>query len=264
MHEVAVAVDEWNPEPDTFRRMEFKVSAEILLTLFEQMRDETVDSILLTGHENSIWLASSLLWLLGEKAWLLIGDRTIKGDPKAKLCIQIEPTRNVPWNLQVFKASDNPIQFVFETSADETDSLNRIPLRLLHSFMNQYYWSAFEDAEIRKKAMIASGIIAQTLVIAISQRGQLYLRCEGCNDRSRCNETSLAAIAQNSWLATAERSITSYGWSDDGRAKSDPDLLKNILERVDKWRGTSHQEPERSFEEAENCVKEPCQAFIDT
>lgn len=264
MHEVASAVDEWNPEPDTFRKMEFKVLAELLLALFEQMRDETVDSIVLTGHENSIWLASSLLWLFGDKACLLIGERAVKGDPKAKLCIQVEPTRSVPWNLQVFKASDNPIQFIFEMSADETDSLNQIPLRLLKSFMNQYYWSAFEDAEIRRKAMIASGIIAQTLVIAILQRGKLYLKCEGCNDRNRCNETSLAAIAQNSWLATAERVITSYGWDDDGRTKFDPGLLVAILEGVAKWRGTSRQESGRNFEGAETCVKEPCQAFIDS
>jgi len=264
MHEVASAVDEWNPEPDTFRKMEFKVLAELLLTLFEQMRDETVDSIVLVGHENSIWLASSLLWLFGDKAWLLIGDKAVKGDPKAKLCIQIEPRRSVPWNLQVFKASNNPIQFVFEMSADETDSLNRIPLRLLKSFMNQYYWSSFENPEIRRKAMIASGIIAQTLVIAISQRGKLYLKCEGCKDWKHCNETPLASIAQNSWLATTERIVTSYGWNDDRGAEFDPGLLMAILERVDRWRRTSRQESGRTFEEAEKCVKEPCQAFIDS
>ncbi|KAF8847374.1 hypothetical protein BDZ45DRAFT_811632 [Acephala macrosclerotiorum] len=241
MHEVASAVDEWHPELDTFRKMEFKVLAELLLTLFEQMRDETVDSI-----------------LLGNKACLLIGDKAVKGDLKAKLCIQVELTRSVHWNLQVFKASDNPIRFVFEMSADETDSLSQIPLRLLKSFMNQYYWSAFESEEIRRKAMIASGIIAQTLVIAISQRGQLYLKCEGCNDGNRCNETPLAAIAQNSWLATAEWVITNYGWSDDGRTEFHPGLLKAILEGVDKWRGGFRGDG------AEEHVKKPCRAFIDS
>jgi hypothetical protein len=264
MHEVASAVDEWNPESDTFRKLEFKVLAELLLVLFEQMRDEAVDSIVLVGHQNSVWLSSSRLWLFGDKACLLIGDKTVKGDPKAKLCIQIVPNRSVPWNLQVFKASDNPIQFVFETSADEIDSLNQIPLRLLKSFMNQYYWSAFEDPEIRRKAMIASGIIAQSLVIAISQRGQLYLKCEGCKDSKHCNEAPLAAIAQSSWLATIERVVTSYGWSDDRGSEFDPGLLTAILERVDRWRRKSCQESGGTFEEAAECVKEPCRAFINS
>jgi hypothetical protein len=232
--------------------MDFRVLAELLITVFEQMRDETVDSIVLVGHDNSTWLASSLLWIFGDETWLRIGDKAVKGDPKAKLCIQVEPKQGTAWNLQVFKASDDQIKFVFEMSADETDSLNRTPLRLLKSFMNQYYWSAFEDPEIRRNAMAVSGRIAQTLVIAILQHGKLYLKCEGCKDGKHCNETPLVAVAQTSWLAAAEGT------------KFDPGLLMAILERVDRWRRSGRQENGRTFEEVEKCVKMPCQAFIDS
>jgi hypothetical protein len=262
MHEVASAVDEWNPDPDVFRRMEVKVLAELLITLFEQMRDETVDSVVLVGHQNCIWLASSLLWLFRDKACLLIDNVAIKGHPGAKLCIHIEPREDVPWNMQVFKASEDPTKFIFEMSADEIDSLSQIPLRSLKSFLNQYYWSSFENSEIRRKAMVASGKIAQTLVLAISQRGLLYLGCEHCKDSKHCNEAPLADLAHTSWLAATERIVTSYGWSDEEGAKFDPGLLAAILEGVDKWRRASGLE--RTFEEAESSIKTPCQNFINS
>ena len=262
MHEVASAVDEWNPSPDTFQRMEVKVLAELLTTLFEQMRDEAVDNIELVGHTNSIWLASSLLWLFGDKACLLIDKVAIKGHPEAKLCIHIEPGKDVPWNMQVFQASEDPTKFVFKMSADEIDSLSKVPLRSLKSFLNQYYWSSFESSEIRRKAMIASGIISQTLILAISQRGLLYLGCEHCKDSKHCNEAPLADLAHTSWLAATERIATSYGWNAEEGAKFDPGLLAAILEGVDKWRRTDCQE--RTFEEAESSIKTPCQDFINS
>lgn len=262
MHEVASAVDEWNPDPDIFRRMEAKVLAELLVTVCEQMRDETVDGIVLVGHLNSVWLASSLLWLFGDKACLLINDVAIKGHSEAKLCIQIEPSDNVPWNMQVFKASEDPTKFVFEMSADEIDSLGQVPLRSLKSFLNQYYWSSFENSEIRKKAMIASGIIAQTLVLAISQRGLLYLACEHCKNSKHCNDAPLSDLAHTSWLAATEQIVTGYGWRVEEGAKFNPGLLAAILEGVDKWRRRNWHE--RTFEEAEAFIKTPCQNFINS
>ena len=261
MHEIASAVDGWSPEPDTFRRMELKVLAELLLTLFENMRDEAVESILLVGHKNSVWLASSLLWLLEDKAWLIINDKVIKGKPEAKLCIQIEPRENIPWNLQIFKESGDPVKYVYEMSEDEVESLNHLPLRLLKSFMDQYYWNAFENPQIRRKAMIAAGIIAETLVMAISERGHLYLKCDGCtSDKTRCNRVRLTSVVPTTWLATLEQVITTYGWSDDERAGWDPGLLDAILQGVDHWQ----EHGESSITVLETNVKRPCQAFIDS
>lgn len=273
MHEVASAVDKWTPEAETFCRMDPKVLAEMLFTVFDHVRDEAVDSMLLVGHKNSIWLASSLLWLLGDKAWLLIGDKAIKGDSRAKLCIQIEPTQRISWSLQVFKASDDPTKFVFEMPGDDVDTINRIPLRLMKSFMNHYYWSFFEDTAIRTKAMIASGIIAQTLIMAISQRGRLYLKCGDCKDSLHCNEAPLAAIVQDFWLAAVGRRVTSYGWADSDGAKFDTALLKTITDGADAWATWRSREENalnsyensyerRSLEWAEQSIKAPCRSFI--
>ena len=264
MHEIASAVDGWSPESDTFRRMEYKVLAELLLTLFDHMRDEAVESILLVGQRNSIWLASSLLWLLEDKAWLLIGDSVIKGNPHAKLCIEIKPNENIPWNLQIFKESGDPINYIYEMSEDEIDSLNHLPLKLLKSFMDQYYWSAFENPQIRRKAMIASGIIAETLIMAISDRGHLYLKCDGCkSSMTCCNRARLASVVPTSWLATLGQVITKYGWSDDERARFDPELLAAILQGVDRWQKSPALDVGETGD-LEHAIKEPCQAFINS
>ena len=87
---------------------------------------------------------------MGEKACIAIGDIIVKGDLKAKLCIKIETTSTVPWNLQDFKESQNPTEFVFAMSPDEPDSLTRVPLQSLKAFMSQYYWSAFETVQNRQ------------------------------------------------------------------------------------------------------------------
>lgn len=266
MHEVASAIDHYHPEPDIFRRLEFKTLAELLTTLFDSLRDQAVESIVLTGHANCVWLASTLIWLLGDEACIAIRDNIVKGDPKAKLCVKIEPTNNVPWNLQIFKESQKPTEFVFAMPPDEPDSLHRIPLQSLKVFMSQYYWSAFETAQIRQRAASASGIIAQTLIIAASQRGLLSLECEFCQPPHRCNSTELSAVAHTSWLANIERAMIKYGWSED--VKFDPVLLSKILAAVDLWR-ESLKRPARAqtldnnHGELEKAIKEPCQDFID-
>jgi hypothetical protein len=259
MHEVASAVDGWSPEPGTFQHPDYKVLAELLLTLFEHVRDEAVESILLVGHRNSIWLASSLLWLLEDKAWLLIGDKVIKGNPQAKLCIQIEPKVSIPWKLQIFKESGDPIKYIYEMFEDEADYFIQLPLRLLKSFMDQYYWYAFENPQTRRKAMIATGIVAETLVMAISERGHLYLKCDGfTSDEKCCNRARLTSIVPTTWLARIEQVITTYGWNDDERAGCDPGLLAAILQGVDYW----GKHP--GLRDLANCVKEPCLAFIQS
>ncbi|KIW18621.1 hypothetical protein PV08_02910 [Exophiala spinifera] len=236
MHEVASAVDERGPTPDIFRRMEVNVLAEMLIALFEQIRDETVDGITLVGHQNCVWLASSLLWLFGDRSCLTIDDTVIKGDVGAKLCIHIEPVKDIPWNMQVFRKSEDPTEFVFEISSDESDSLGQIPIRSLKSFLGQYYWSAFESATMRREAAIASGKVAQTLILAISQRGLLYLECADCRAPTYCNKASLADVAHTLWLAKVERIVIDYGWSAEDGASFDPGLLAAILKVVDDWR----------------------------
>lgn len=138
MHEVASPVDNWGPSLNIYVRMEVKVLGELLITLFEQMRDETVDSIMLVGHQNCIWLASSLLWLFEDKTCLLINDVVIKGHTGAKLCIRIEPVREVPWRMQVFKASEDPTKFVFVVSEEDINCPSQVPLRSLKSFIQSF------------------------------------------------------------------------------------------------------------------------------
>jgi hypothetical protein len=86
MTEIASASDKYGPDTGVFARMDLKVLSELLVRLFESVRDESVDSITLIGHDHGVWLAASLLWLLGDDAWLLIGEDTVEGDPRSKLC----------------------------------------------------------------------------------------------------------------------------------------------------------------------------------
>ncbi len=188
MHGVACAVDEWDPELDIFGRMEAKVLAELLITLFEQMREETVDTIVLTGHQNCVWLASSLLGLFGERACLLITNVAIKGHPGAKLCIHVEPRYDQGWNKHVFKASEDPTKFVFQVSADgdrffHSDSspvLEVIPESILLERDSKFRSSQKSDGRIWKNRAIPDiGYLAtRTTVSGLSiLRGLGTLQC---------------------------------------------------------------------------------------
>ena len=261
MHEVALAVDDWQPKGDTFLRMELNALAELLLKLFENMRDETVDSIVIAGHLGSIWLGSSLLWLFGDESWLLIDDQVIQGDPKAKLCIEIEPREKIPWNMQALKLSENPIKYVFERAHDEVDTLHQIPLKSLKSFMNHYYWETIEDSELRKKAMKVCGEVAQTLIDAIAECGRIYLGCKGCTDIEHCNTAPLRNIAQSSWLTEVQQAIVMYGWDDPHDPRSNPELLDTILNSVQKWRQREEYFHVGPVDGVAN-MKEACKDFI--
>lgn len=101
--------------------------------------------------------------------------------------------------------------------------------------------------------MVVSGKIAQSLILAISQRGLLYLDCQYCEDSEHCNAAPLAALAHTSWLAGVERIVTSYGWGDEEEAQFDAGLLTAILEEVDKWRRPNSQE--RTIEQVESFIR---------
>lgn len=97
-------------------------------------------------------------------------------------------------------------------------------------------------------------------MLAISQRGLLYLGCGHCKGSKHCNEAALADLAHTSWLAATERIVTSYGWSVEEEASYDPGLLATILAAVDRWRRKNSQE--RTFEDAESSIRTACGGFI--
>ncbi|KFY85042.1 hypothetical protein V500_08766 [Pseudogymnoascus sp. VKM F-4518 (FW-2643)] len=260
MHEVASAVDEFNPGPGIFERMDFKPLAELFMKLFEQVSNEAVDTILLRGHKNSVWLASTLLWLLGDDASLMIGRTHIWGEEDAKLCIQILPDSDLPWSMQVFTLTGNPTKLIFDISSDGRDSIGRIPLRMMRSFLDQYYWFPF-DPNTRRSASIVTAIVAQTLILAIIQRGKVYLHCNGCKGKSHCNEALLTTIAHAGWLANVERAVFNYGWEDHEEVKFDGILLGNILRAVDGFvQGLDGLSGDTLV--AEDLMEGPCKDFI--
>ena len=174
MHEVAVVIHDQSPSPSAFRKMDCEVLAKLLTSLFDSMKDEASESVTLSGQYNSVWLVSTLLWLFQDEACLIINESLVKGDPKAKLCISIQGEPDNSWNLQVFRKSDDPTNFVFSMRTEKVVSLSQIPLHMFQSFVNHYYWCDFQSTEIRRKAILATGGIAQTLIVMMADCGRLY------------------------------------------------------------------------------------------
>lgn len=258
MTEIASKLDEYQPDTGVFARMNLKVLSELLVRLFESVRDESIDSITLVGHDHAVWLAPSLLWLLGDDAWLLIGEDTVKGDPRSKLCVQIEPKSSEPWKLQIWKTSKDPIEYVFDYDKDESDTLRRIPLGTMKSYLNQYYWEAFETPELRKMAMIRTGQVAQSLILTAVKRGKVYMQRSCCKPQQRCSETKLADFAGTAWLSTTGQLIADYGW--DGTLQLQQSLLTDLERSLSNWDQINVNE--RTYEEAEKCIKSSCGEFI--
>ncbi|MCJ1327757.1 hypothetical protein MMC10_004432 [Thelotrema lepadinum] len=250
MHEIASAIDEFNHaflrSGREFQSMEFPKLANLLMAIFEHIRDDTVESIVLEGNQNSIWLSSTLLWLLGNRAFLLIGDKVIKGNPGGKLCIviAIEADCTLSWSLKAFKAKHDILSFISETTKDINKSLSQIPLRLSKSFLKQYYWNFFANEKDRKEVMTVCGEVAQTLILVIAQRGRLRLTCDGCEPISNhCMQVYLSSITQTSWFAIQEHLLQSYGWEEDDETRFDSKLLADILKFIDtKYKEVVHRE----------------------
>lgn len=117
---VASALDACNAPAAVFRKMSPATTAQLLVTVFEHLRDDTVDSILLEGNEDSVWLATTLLWLLDGISSLLTNDQQVQGDPHAKCCMRITTDCDVSWKLQVWRGSASVLSFVYDVQDDES------------------------------------------------------------------------------------------------------------------------------------------------
>jgi hypothetical protein len=213
MHEIASTVDRYNPGISLYSRMDGDELAKLLIRAFESVRDETVHEIVLKGHDHSIWLATFFWWLLPDKTCIIVGTDVIKGSPGMKLTIEIEPREIVPWEMQTWKNSGDPTNYVLSYDRNENGLLNRLPIHEAKSYFTQYYCSEFEDGIVREKAITAMGDLASALACLLAERGELYLPKDCCKDNAqKCASARVRDIMSNDWISEYSRAATKYGW----------------------------------------------------
>jgi len=259
MQEIAIAVDEHNPGPDLYSRMEPHILAKMLVYTFERLRDETVKEILLSGHSHGVWLATFFTWLLPENVQVTVDKDKIRGCQGMKLTVEIRPDDDRPWEIQVYKADGDLTSYVFESDKDDMAQLHRLPIEQAKHYFNQYYCSGFEDHITRQKAIIAMGAIAGAMTCLLAENGTLFLPRTCCEQRKqKCATTRVVDVMSGDSLLAYSHAVTRYGWKESSAITSDQQKMyyrfKGIVPEL-----RSTTSPELAME----LVREACAGFIN-
>lgn len=176
MHQIAVAVSSEYLDTGLYDRMDPEALAELLVRTFEDFVDQSVTEMTLKGHIHAVYLATLFSWLLPESTHITVQDKTIQGDPRMKLTVEIAPEGNNVWELETFKLDGDVTKYIFDGPRDEIVDLYRLPLGQAKYYFDDHYTSAVEDAGKREKAIHAMGELARILTIFFSEQGRLFLQ----------------------------------------------------------------------------------------
>jgi hypothetical protein len=233
LREMEKIVETRNLSKGLYQRMETKQLANLFKCLFEHLRDEKA-SVSITGHENGIWLATALTWLLADKACLYIDQDHIQGQRDARVIITLKLQHFGPWKLHVWQHSENPTSYVeFSNNTEAFNTLAKLPAKSTKVYLDQYCWSYIHSDESRRKAMRAVGSLATALVTVLTERGTLYLetRCQKSHAASRCRTAKLREIAKDCFERNVKSTLEGYGWEKPVDATTDA-----YMELVDQLR----------------------------
>jgi hypothetical protein len=214
MHQIAVAVSSEYLDTGLYDRMDPETLAELLIRTFEDFIDQSVTEMTLKGHIHAVYLATLFSWLLPESTHITVGDRTIQGDPRMKLTVEITAEGNNVWELETFKSDGDITKYVFESPRDEIVDLHRLPLDQAKYFFDDHYCSAVEDAGKRRKAIHAMGELARSLTVFFSEQGRLFLSKDCCKDHpQKCLTAPVFRVMSDVGVAFYSNSMLSYGWA---------------------------------------------------
>jgi len=240
MHQIAVSVSAECLDAGLYDRMDPETLAELLIRVFEDFVDQSVTEMTLKGHMHAVFLATLFSWLLPESTHVTVGNRTIQGDPRMKLTVEITRERSAVWELETFKLDGDVTKYVFESPRDEVVDLYRLPLDQAKSYFDDYYCSYVEDAGKRQKAIHAMGELARILAVFFSEKGRLFLSKECCKDHPRkCLTASVFRVMSDSGVAAYSNSMSAYGWTAPSEWDLHPmsqELQKRLEELVSELR----------------------------
>jgi hypothetical protein len=214
MHQIAVAVSSEYLDMGLYDRMDTEALAELLIRTFEDFVDQSVTEMTLKGHIHAVFLATLFSWLLPESTHITVNDKTIQGDPRMKLTVEITAEGNNVWELETFKVDGDVTKYVFDTPGDEIVNLHRLPLGQAKYYFDDHYCSAVEDAGKREKAIHVMGELARLLTIFFSEQGRLFLSKECCKDHpQKCLTAFVFRVMSDSGVAVYSNSMSAYGWA---------------------------------------------------
>ena len=226
-HEVATQVDRYSPVKGTYSRLGYRALAELTIDIFEALRDDTTKSVEVTGHQNSVWIATTLLWLLGgetDGANVCIGETVLFGKHDSKVVVSVQPSSTTlpgsPWSLKVFRTGQSATSHIYPYDEDERHDLRRIPVKSTLQYFSSFVWNDLRPEDELREAQSWCGIIAT----AATQ----YL-CSTCNvgdierytssGREIRNETKFKKIARPRWIQEMDEIIQTYGWAPQTKAE---------------------------------------------
>ena len=205
---------------------------EILVNVFDALRDHDISRVTIEGARNGYWIATVLSWLLPEDTECSLKDRIIFGKPGARLGIRLidEPHWHIAqWTLE------RKLDPIVINSEGAISSLKFSPTPHT-SFATARAEIAAQFGFPSKPYEEATGMLAAAIVNVAYQKGEL--RSDKCNSSER-----LKAICSMNFMTSHGDAIRKYGWHWDDRNGNDAtddaegfkDQQNTITEAISSW-----------------------------
>lgn len=255
MHDVAVAIDACSGNYAFYQRMENSALATLICKIFEHLRDETVESISLTGCQSGLWLATAFSWLLPDDTNILVDERLVRGTGLARLSITLtraddEPTsfETRAWRLQSWKSEGDPTSFVIKAKDNYVERLSELPIKMAKSFFHHNYGLPITDMDgtNRRDAVALIGELAQALITCSTEHGVIFVKKRCCTDGG-CAKVPIMNLLTEDWMACYPNIIGQYGW---GNTSSPSNVQRSAINLLKQH--FSQHDPQRTIKQ--NCV----------
>ena len=89
------------------------------------------------------------------------------GVPDCRVTVQILYEIHQPWKVQAWRKGKSPTEHVYKIDHDPISTIKRLPLRMVRTYLDNRFWSQYEDAELRATASDRCGEIATALVLLL-------------------------------------------------------------------------------------------------
>ena len=221
MHEVAIAVSTISGHHSIYQPLETKILAELLFKVFDGLRDDSVESITLSGAASGVWLTTFFIWLLPEITSIFVQQQLIRGSGNSKLCIQLDPVIDCAWKMQTWKAEGQPTSFVFSELAEDKPKFDFLPIRLTKNYLENH--SRFGNTKERSMAISIAGALAGGIICLLMEEGNLFTWKLCCRNKTKCAATPLRSAMSGDWISRYENVLLDYGWDEsikDGQGQA--------------------------------------------
>ncbi|KAI9802488.1 MAG: hypothetical protein M1825_002873 [Sarcosagium campestre] len=238
MHEIATLMDESFCDEcktsihDSFYQMRIESLAKLLLRVFNLLKDDNIQQVVLKGISNGLLIATLFTWLRPDDTELSCAGRAFMGPNTAKLSIVLDGNYDededeygisLPWSLEVWRQTELQIhELIYESLDTELPTqYPNIPLKCAKSFLKARYPKGNSIDQL--------GCLVGAIVVFAAKNGHIYHQKACCRKPglSPCRRARFEDVVGRQWLTRMNTIITEYGW-EESYGQQQSDVVENL------------------------------------